>query len=373
MSERPLAAAISGLGVVDPAAGRGRRDRRRLRPWSRGVRDVAGVRRPPFPPRRAPRAARRIGGSARTARPRPRRAACARRRGARGCRRRRCRRQDLLDAGRTRRGTVGDRARVGDPRLDRARTRSRAAARLARLSGPFRPLAPSGHEVGELRHARRGRGRGEAARRRRCGARRPRRDGARGHGDERLVARGRRPRHSRSRARHPCRRDAGRATRARRRGGLHGGDGRLPARPAARRRRGLHLVVGAGGDARRRSRHARVRQPPRGGRTAAQRSAGSRAAERSQVDGRRLPALAAAARDRRLATLPAWRSYASAAWPSRTASSFTGRPCGVRPSGCPTGRSSRHPARSRACRSGNRCRSCEARCGSRSRSPCSPR
>ncbi len=43
----------------------------------------------------------------------------------------------------------------------------------------------------------------------------------------------------------------------------------------------------------------------------------------------------------------AWRSFASAAWPSRTACSCTGRAPGGPPFGCPTGRSSLHRGRSR--------------------------
>ena len=89
--------------------------------------------------------------------------------------------------------------------------------------------------------------------------------------------------------------------------------------------------------------------------------------------GRRSRAPSAAARGDRLATLPAWRSSASAAWPSRTASSSTARPPGAPPSGCPTGRSRRRPAEAAPFAGGVRCRSFEARFGSRSRSPSSPR
>ena len=190
MSELPLAAAVSGLGVVDPARAviaatdegftRGRAAFETLRVYSGR----------PF---RLEEHLARLAGSGRPARgcpARPRGPARARRRRAPGCRDRRCRPAHLLDTRRSRRGTDRDRARVADPRLDRGREGAWPAARLARVPRALRAVAPPRDEVGELCDARRGGGRGAASRRRRRRPGRRRRNGPRGDGDEHLVARG---------------------------------------------------------------------------------------------------------------------------------------------------------------------------------------
>ncbi len=129
-----------------------------------------------------------------------------------------------------------------------------AAARLAPTAAPLVALAAARHEVGQLRREHGRRGRGEASRRRRRGLRRRGRHRARGAGHEHLVARGRRPRDTVARARHPGGRDAGRPARARRGTGWVVEEGAYPLARLARRRRGVHVVIGPRGDARRRAR-----------------------------------------------------------------------------------------------------------------------
>jgi hypothetical protein len=153
-----------------------------------------------------------------------------------------------------------DRPRLGDPGVDRAARAPRASGCLAPVPAPLGAVAPAGHEVRELRDARRGRGGGEAARsgRRassststgRCSRGRVTnvwwREGAvlltpaLGSGSSRAR---RAPRSStRGRARLP------------RRGG------RVSASAPARGGRGLHLVVGPRGHAGRRRRRRVVRR-----------------------------------------------------------------------------------------------------------------
>ena len=145
--------------------------------------------------------------------------------------------------------------------------------------------------------------------------------------------------------------------------------GAFPLGRAARRRRGLHLVVGPGGG-------CLSSASTRGSTTAAARRtywsaaifAGSPGVERS-ADPRAGVARPAPPLRGPIGLLPSRHGEAPPRrhGPPERRSPFTGRRCGVRPSGCPTARSRRPPARSRACHWGSPRRSCEARYGSRSR------
>ena len=166
-----------------------------------------------------------------------------------------------VDAGPAGRAAARPRGGRRHPGVDRRGEGSRAATRLAARAAAVGAVAAGGDEVDELRGEHGRRGRGEATRRGRRGVRRRRRHRARRAGHERLVARGRRARDAVARPRHPRRRDARDAHEPRGRARVHGRGGRLSARAPARRRRGVHVVVRPRGPAgrRRRRRTARAR------------------------------------------------------------------------------------------------------------------
>ena len=262
---RPLlAVAVSGRGLVDPGEPVLAADDEGSRAGARRSRrcgsTAAGRSGSRSTWRGSPRSASASASSRPTRRDRAARGARARARGA----------PDAVlrlywtpgpPGGSTARSRSSARSRPGSRRLARAASgSSRCCTSAARRRGCSR------HEVDELRGQHRRGGRGEGARRRRrvfVDA-----DGIVLEGPVTNIwwREGDVLADAVARGRHPRRRDARRAARARRaqRPGRRGG--RLPARAAARRRRGVHVVLGARGDPGRRGRRASVRaRPGRGG------------------------------------------------------------------------------------------------------------
>ena len=165
-------------------------------------------------------------------------------------------------------GAGGIRPAGRDGARQRADGRSRRApregdqARVAARSTRGGAVAARGRQVDELRGEHGGRGGGEGAGRRRRRVRPRRRRPARGHGDERLVAARLDALHAVARTRHPRRRHARGAARARPGGGLRGRAGRVPARRPARRRRGVYQLICTRGDAGGRRRRSTARPRP---------------------------------------------------------------------------------------------------------------